>query len=397
MTGAEASQPSRPRRVVSIDILRGVTVAFMLLVNNPGDWNRVWAPLEHAAWNGCTPADLVFPFFLFLMGCVIPFAFDRRLKDGARRTQLVGHIVWRGLALVGLKLLLSLYPYFHFGHLRFFGVLTRIALCYMVVAGLYLCSRKTGFLFTLIAFILVAYWGILYVLPVPGLGWPGTDFAFLDPDRNMAAWLDRQFSAWCQAWLHTGILYEKTWDPEGLLSTLPAIATTLSGVLTGQVFKSRIIPPAWRPFVFFGAGVVALVLGALWGTVFPLNKSLWTSSFTLVSSGAALCCLAVCDGLFDVLLVQEKNSVLRCIATFFQIFGMNAVFAFLFSGFLAKTLLVLPSPVVSATSLQGALYRLLLGGQPSTALTSFLFSSVFLLLVFVPLYGLYKKRIFLKL
>ncbi|WP_330848730.1 acyltransferase family protein [Acetobacter senegalensis] len=380
-----------------MDIMRGATIVFMVIVNNPGDWNRVWSPLDHAAWNGCTPADLVFPFFLFLMGCVIPFAFDRRLREGAQRSQLVGHIAWRGLALVGLKLILSLYPFFHVTHLRFFGVLTRIALCYVAAASLYLCSRKTGFLVSVIGLILLAYWAILYALPVPGLGWPGKDFAFLDPDQNMAAWLDRQFSAWCQTWLHTGVLYEKTWDPEGLLSTLPAIATTLSGVLAGQVFRRKDISPARRPMLFMAAGGASILLGLLWGQVFPLNKSLWTSSFTLVSSGAALCSLAVCDGIFDVLRLQNKNTIIQAIATFCQMFGMNAVFAFLFSGFLAKTLLVLPSPVAGSTSLEGGIYQALRAGYPSSNLTSFLFSCCFLILVFLPVYGLYRKKIFIRL
>ncbi|MDO8171244.1 acyltransferase family protein [Acetobacter tropicalis] len=380
-----------------MDILRGVTVAFMIIVNNPGDWNKVWPPLEHAAWNGCTPADLVFPFFLFLMGCVIPFSFDRRLKEGAQRRQLMVHIVWRGVALVGLKLLLSLYPFFHFGHLRFFGVLTRIALCYVAAASLYLWSRNAGFLLAVIGFILLAYWGILYALPVPGLGWPGQDFPFLDPASNMAAWLDRQVSAWCKTWLHTGVLYEQTWDPEGLLSTFPAIASTLSGVLAGQIFRRKDIPAARRPMLFVVAGVASILLGLLWGAFFPLNKSLWTSSFMLVSSGAALCCLAVCDAIFDIFMLQERSAAIRSVGTFFQIFGMNAVFAFLFSGFVAKTLPLLPSPLAGAPSLQGALYHALLAGHLSSPLTSFLFSCFFLIIVFIPLYAFYRRRIFIKL
>ena len=322
-----AAQPPLSPRIVSIDILRGATVAFMIIVNNPGDWSRVWAPLEHAAWNGCTPADLVFPFFLFLMGCVIPFAFDRRLKEGEPRAQLVAHILGRGLALVGLKLLLSLYPFFHFSHLRLLGVLTRIALCYVVASSLYLCSRKASVFLSLIGVSLLVYWGILYALPVPGLGWPGQDFAFLDADKNMVAWLDRQFSEWCQVWVHTGVLYEKTWDPEGLLSTLPAISTTLSGVLAGQIFRRGDIPATRRPLLFMGAGCGSILLGLLWGMVFPLNKSLWTSSFTLFTSGAALCSLSLCDILFDVRVVQKKSIIMRSVATFCKIFGMNAIFA----------------------------------------------------------------------
>lgn len=392
-----AVQPPPSSRILSFDILRGVTVAVMILVNNPGDWSTVWSPLEHAAWNGCTLADLVFPFFLFLMGCVIPFAFDRRLSEGVQRSQLMAHIAWRGLALIGFKLLLSLYPFFHFGHLRFFGVLTRIALCYVAAASLYVFVRKPVVLVSVIAILLLAYWGMLYALPVPDAGWPGKDFPFLDADNNMAAWLDRQFSAWCRAWLHTGVLYEKTWDPEGLLSTLPAIGTTLSGVLTGQLFRRPDILPARRPALLMVAGLLSVVLGLLWALVFPLNKSLWTSSFTLFTTGAALCSLSVCDFLFDLRMVQKNSSVMYSVATFFRIFGTNAVFAFLFSGFVAKTLLVLPSPVKEGASFQGWLSFVLRAGYPSTPLTSFLFSVFFLMLVFVPLYGLYYKKIFLRL
>lgn len=369
----------------------------MILVNNPGDWSNVWPALEHAAWNGCTLADLVFPFFLFLMGCVIPFAFDRRLKDGVQRSQLMAHIAWRGLALVGFKLLLSLYPFFHFGHLRFFGVLTRIALCYVAAASLYVYVRKPIVLASITMIILLAYWGMLFALPVPDAGWPGKDFPFLDANKNIAAWLDRQFSTWCRAWLHTGVLYEKTWDPEGLLSTLPALGTTLTGVLIGQIFRRSDILPARRPPLLMALGILSGALGLLWGVVFPLNKSLWTSSFTLFTSGAALCCLSVCDYLFDIRMAQKSSSVIRLIATFFRIFGTNAVFAFLFSGFIAKTLLALPSPAKGGGSFQAWLSLVLRAGYPSTPLASFLFSVLFLMLVFMPLYGLYYKKIFLKL
>lgn len=369
----------------------------MIIVNNPGDWSKIWPPLEHAAWNGCTPADLVFPFFLFLMGCVIPFAFDRRLKEGARRGQVMAHIAWRGLALVGLKLLLSLYPFFHFSHLRFFGVLTRIALCYVTVAGLYVCSRRTGFLLSVMGGCLLGYWVMLYAVPVPGLGWPGHDFAFLDPEKNLAAWLDREFSGWCQAWLHAGVLYEKTWDPEGFLSTIPAVATTLSGVMAGQIFRRRDIPATRRPWLFMCAGMCSTLLGVLWGTVFPLNKSLWTSSFVLFTSGIALCSLSLCDYAFDVRAIQESNVVARYGTEFFRIFGMNAVFAFLFSGAVAKTLLALPSPSGESVSLQGWLYQAVRAGCPSTAFTSFLFSGAFLMVVFAPLYVLSRKNILIKL
>ncbi|MGV4878240.1 acyltransferase family protein [Acetobacter indonesiensis] len=369
----------------------------MILVNNPGDWNKVWSPLEHAEWNGCTPADLVFPFFLFLMGRVIPFSFDRRLRNGTPRNRLMVHIAWRGTALIALKLLLSLYPFFHFTHLRFLGVLTRIALCYMAVATLYLFIRKARILICISVVVLLAYWAILYALPVRGSGWPGYNFAFLDPQLNMVAWIDQHFAAWCQKWLHSGVLYSKTSDPEGLLSTLPAIVTTLTGVLAGQLFKNRDIRPLVRATLFMTSGIICLVLGQIWGVYFPLNKSLWTSSFTVFTTGAALCCLSICDTIFDIIQVQKRSHFFRFVLAFFQIFGMNAIFAFLFSGFLAKTFLLLPSPMGNHASFQGWMYHMVRGGHPSTHITSFLFSVVFLFIVFVPLYGLYRKQIFLKL
>src|ERR1035437_4571845 len=232
-------------RVLSIDVLRGLTIALMILVNDPGDWGHVYAQLDHAEWNGFTLTDFVFPNFLFLVGVSIILSIDSRIArsaggilDKACKRSLALHMVRRAATIFAIKMFLSAFPHFHLTHLRIFGVLTRIAVCYLVAGLICLVTRRARTLAAITATLLVGYWALMRFVPVPlapasGFGIPTHAMPILDPDRNLAAWLDRGFNAFTRAWLHTGSLYNKTHDPEGLLSTLPAIATTLIGCLTG--------------------------------------------------------------------------------------------------------------------------------------------------------------------
>lgn len=375
--------------------MRGLTVAFMIIVNTPGDWNHVWPFLRHAEWNGCRPADLVFPFFLFLVGCVIPFSLDGRLAAGESRPLLARHILSRALALFGLKLCLSAWPHFHLTHLRLFGVLTRIALCYAAVALLYMVTRSRNALLTLTGFILVLYWILLRFVPVPGLGIPGRDFPFLDPNANLAAWIDRGISAWTLRHLHTGVLLEKTWDPEGLLSTLPSCATVLLGVLAGKRFRDRGLAPAARPRFLAVEGIACLGAGLIWSLAFPVNKSLWTSSYVLVTAGLAVLLLAAFDALFDLRRAQETSRPAARALAFMRVFGINAIAAFLLSGFAVKTLMALPAPGGrSLYAWLGAAFAHL--PIPAEA-ASFLFSVAALAAIFLPLAALCRRNIILKL
>ena len=250
------------QRVLSVDVLRGLTIALMILVNDPGDWSHVYSQLDHAPWNGFTLTDFVFPNFLFLVGVSIILSLFNRIArspggtlDAATRRTLALHILRRALTIFAIKMALTAFPHFHWTHLRIFGVLTRIALCYLA-AGL-LClvvwnaRPRVRILVVSTAALLIGYWILMRFVPVPGLAVaspvdaiPTHSISILDPEHNLAAWLDRVFNAFTQHFLHTGSLYNRTHDPEGLLSTLPAIATTLLGCLTGLFLRRATVREA---------------------------------------------------------------------------------------------------------------------------------------------------------
>ena len=216
------------KRLLSLDFFRGITVAAMILVNNPGDWGHIYAPLEHAEWNGCTPTDLIFPFFLFIVGVSIVYALDNKLSDFKNHNSLILSILKRAAILFGLGLLMSLQPYFDFANFRIPGVLQRIAIVYFVCALLFL-KIKPNILFKIFIIILISYWLMMVLIPVPGFG-----VANLGKETNLGAWLDRFVLTEKHLWING-----KTWDPEGILSTLPAIASGLFGVLMGVILKSK--------------------------------------------------------------------------------------------------------------------------------------------------------------
>ena len=236
-----------PQRVLSVDVLRGLTIALMILVNDPGDWSHVYSQLDHAEWNGFTLTDFVFPNFLFIVGASTIFSIASRMaKDESKRT-LALHIFRRAITIFAIKMLLSAFPHFHLTPLRIFGVLTRIAICYLIAGLICLAAwnarHRVRNLLAITAALLVGYWALMRFVPVPGprrclpLECEIHAIPILDPVNNLAAWLDRGFNAFTRAWLHTGSLYNKTHDPEGLLSTIPAIATTLIGCITGLLLR----------------------------------------------------------------------------------------------------------------------------------------------------------------
>jgi predicted acyltransferase len=273
-----------PARLDSLDVFRGLAIAAMILVSTPGTWTAVYPPLDHALWHGWTITDLVFPFLLFAMGAAVPFALARR-RGTPRR---VGrHIVRRAVILFALGLLLNAIEAaapLQLGTFRIPGVLQRIAIVFLAVAWL----TEHGSLRTQIAAVvgaLAGYWAILMLVPVPGAG-----AGVLTPDGNLASFIDRA--------LLGRHLLNRIFDPEGILSTLPAIATAMCGVFAGDWLKERRQPhhSAW----LFGAGAIAMIAGLAWGRVFPINKNLWTSSFALFSAGLAAQALALFHWLVDV-------------------------------------------------------------------------------------------------
>jgi len=367
-----------PRRLDALDVLRGLTVAGMLVVNTPGTWEHVYPPLLHAEWHGWTYTDTIFPFFLFVVGVSLALSFGKRIEAGARRADLYRHTVQRGTAIFAIGLALNVLSYFlfHRAHLRIPGVLQRIGVCYLFAGILFLLLGRRGLL-PAAATLLLLYWMLLTLVPVPGYG-----AGRLDVEGNLAAYVDRIVLG-----AHT---WKPGWDPEGPLSTLPAIASTLFGAAAGERLRSG-APTARKLATLAAAGAIATTLGALWGTVFPINKSLWTSSYALFMAGLAALVLALCLWIVDVRGWKSWAAPFRWL-------GTNALAIFTLS--LLATLLLLAVKVPGGEgrprSLYAAIYRTVFDRFADPRLGSLLFALAFLA-VFVAVAGvLYRKRIFVK-
>lgn len=308
------------RRLKSLDVFRGITVAAMILVNNPGDWGNIYKPLTHAEWNGCTPTDLIFPFFLFIVGVSIVYAMESQKTNPEAHKKLLFLALKRSIILFCLGLFLSLFPFFDFGTVRILGVLQRISIVYFVGAIIFIkTTRKTQW--RLFFGILISYWAIMTFIPVPDIG-----YANLEKGTNLGAWLDRLILTENHTWKQS-----KTWDPEGLLSTLPAIATGIFGLLMGGLLKKKEQAEADKIAWLFTIGTLAVIAGLIWDLFFPINKSLWTSSYVLYSGGWAAIGLALCYWLIDVKGYQKFT-------TPFVIFGINAITVFFGSGLIPRIL-----------------------------------------------------------
>ena len=383
-------RPSRkdalPGRLLSLDILRGITIAFMILVNNNGNEAIAYWPLKHAAWNGFTPTDLVFPTFLFLVGISTVFSTASRLAQGATRRSLFLHVLRRSLILYLLGLIVNSFPYFHLHTMRFYGVLPRIAICYFITASLYIISPGWRNKAALIVAALAGYWVLMRFVPVPGYGIPVHDIPLLDRDANLTAWLDRQiFAAY-----H---LYEHTRDPEGLLSTLPAMATTLLGLLTGIWLRTQ------RTLVAKGVGVAAaglsgVLLGALWNLSFPINKKLWTSSYVLFAGGLSLLLLALCLLVVDLPERSSTGSARSRLLTPFLVLGTNAISAYVFAELLQSALSSIHP--LETRNVQQLLYRSIQHVVPYAAMASLLYSLGFVAVCWLATSVLYRRGIFIK-
>jgi predicted acyltransferase len=357
-----------PARLVSLDVFRGATIAAMVLVNNPGNSSAYW-PLTHAKWNGWTPTDLIFPFFLFIVGVSLVLSFRSRLRRGDSTRSLVWHTVKRSLTIFALGLLLNGLPPFHLATWRIPGVLQRIALAYFAAAMITLyCKTCARMLW--IASLLVGYWLLMRYVPVPGFGVPGRDIPFLHPNANLAAYLDRK--------LMMGHLYEQTRDPEGVLSTLPAIATTLCGGLTGEWLGSN-RRKTQKMLGMLALGAAGLIAGEVWSFWFPINKNLWTSSYVLFTTGCALLCLAICYWITDIR--QYRGWLTKP----FIIFGTNAIAAYVLS-----ELVGLPFRWLDY------ILQLPFARAVSPAMASLLYSLTIVGLCFLPIWWMYRRKIFLK-
>lgn len=367
--------PAAGRRLVSLDVFRGLTMAAMVIVNNPGDGAHVYWPLDHAPWNGWTPTDLIFPFFLFLVG--ITTTLSKKSTSWASITR-------RGWAIILIGWFLAAYPHFVLAHVRLPGVLPRIGVCYLMAASIYKLTmgdrKRQGILMVASAVVLcLAYWIWMTMVPNPA-GVAGD----LSPSGNWGAYVDRAVFGTPHMWSQS-----KTWDPEGILSTVPALATTLLGIAAGLWLTStRTLQAKMRGLVI--AGVIGIVIGYAWNPVFPINKNLWTSSFVFFTAGAACLLIALCSWLIDIRGIQGWTKP-------WVVLGTNAITLVAASALLVKTLLWIK---VRDAGTQVSLwhYSYVHGFQPFA--DPYIASLGFALANLVVLYGLlawmYRRRLFLR-
>jgi predicted acyltransferase len=381
-TTAVSAPATSTSRLIALDVLRGITIAFMIMVNNNGDGAHAYWAMKHAAWNGFTPTDLVFPTFLFLVGTSIVFSFESRLSKGVSRTSLFLHTLRRAAVLFLFGLVVNGFPFFHLSTLRIYGVLQRIAICFLCASVLYLWDRRAASKVAIVIACLLGYWILMRWVPVPGFGVPGRDVPLLDKDANLVAWLDRH--------IFPGRLYEGTRDPEGLLSDLPAMGTILLGVLTGIWLRStRALQQKFQGML--GAAFSFLVIAAIWNHWFPINKKMWTSSYVLFAAGWTLLAFAICYWAVEIKGWKRGWTGLPLV------FGMNAITAYIFSELLASVLYTVrvPSGAVPM-DLQRFLFTKIFAPIGNLAFASLLYSIAFALFCAIPVAILYRKKIFLK-
>ena len=403
-TSTVAPLPPKRERLLSLDVFRGLTIAGMLLVNDPGTWSAIFPPLEHAEWNGWTPTDLIFPFFLFIVGITTHLSLSARRARGDDDSALIKQILRRGSIIYLLGFLMALFPFYQWGtidsipnpsawdrivyrldHVRILGVLARIGI-------VYICAALITFRTTLkqqvviIATLLFGYWFAMTLIPVPGEG--GTLGASLlhTHDRNLAAYLDRLILTTKHTW--SGSV---TFDPEGPFSTIPAIATAMLGVLAGRWIARRDKPLPEKMTGMFAVGSIAMMVGLMWNWSFPINKSLWTSSYVVFTAGMAIVSIATIMWIVDVNNVKWWTKP-------FVIFGVNPIVAFVGSGVMARLIYTLwhVNYQGRSQSVQSVIYQAVFLPWLPPRVASLAFALVFVLFWFGILTVLYRRNIVLK-
>ncbi|MDX1636885.1 MAG: DUF5009 domain-containing protein [Balneolaceae bacterium] len=373
----------RDERLISLDVFRGITIAGMILVNNPGSWSAIYPPLRHAEWNGWTPTDLIFPFFLFIVGVAMIYSFNSMESKGISKKVIYKKVFKRAGLLFFIGLGMEVFPVFRteplrlldLSSLRILGVLQRIGLCYLVASVIYLEFRKPARLAWWTGGLLVGYWALMVWVPVPGYG-----TGVLTTEGNLATYIDNAILG-----AHT---WQPGWEPEGFLSTIPAVGTVLIGLLTGQLLKSGRDrnEKALYMFVWAHAGLLAGIIVDTW---FPINKGLWTSSYVLFTGGMALHVLAVCYWLIDIRGVKWWTKP-------FVILGMNALAVYVMSSLGAKLLDMLPAPAGTASSLKSLIYQDLLLPLAEPVSASLMFALGYVLCWLWVMSIFYRRKIFIK-
>lgn len=381
-----------------------MTVAGMLLVNNPGTWSAIYPPLEHAKWHGWTPTDLIFPFFLFIVGITTELSLRARRARGDDESAIVRQVFRRAGLIFLFGLILAAFPFYtwaaiadqptptfmervvhRFEHLRVLGVLQRIALAYLCGALLTLRTtwrQQLGILSVL----LFGYWALMTLVPVPDTGVPGR-FVLDKPDQLLSAWLDRTVLGVDHLWSGS-----KTWDPEGLLSTVPAIGTMMLGTFAGRWIGAQERPLSERLAGLFAVGALLMMAGLVWHWGFPINKSIWSSSYVVFTAGMGAVSLATCLWLIDVCQLRRWTFP-------FVVYGMNPMLAFLGSGLMARlTVSVLTVEAANGTrvSIQGLLFSRLYASWLPPREASFAYAVSFVALWFLILWAAWKRGLVLK-
>ena len=366
-------------RLASLDAFRGFTIASMILVNSSGDTGAVYSPLSHADWNGWTFADTVFPSFLFIVGVSLVFSFAKQEEKGISNSAFMVRILKRTIILFALGLFINIFSEFSLSDVRIPGVLQRIALCYFFASLIVLKAGLRGCILWLIG-LLASYWLMMRLIPIPGIG-----AGVLEPGQNFAAWVDSHFLSG-----HMWSYYCGEWDPEGIASTIPAIATTLFGVLTGQWLKSS-LPERRKVTGMVCAGLVLLIAGYILDRWLPINKNIWTSTFSIFMAGVALVCLAFFHWLIDIADFSRW-------AKPFIILGLNPITVYVLSQVSDTTLWVL-NPVMSFA--HGINYELYLCKSFHTSIVkpetvALLHPLLIILFMYLIAWIMWRKRLFIK-
>ena len=356
-------------RLISLDFFRGLTIASMIVVNDPGSWAHVYPPLRHATWHGVTPTDLVFPFFLFIVGVSIVLALSKAKNS---KSSIYFKIIKRTIIIFSIGLFLALFPNFDFENLRVAGVLQRIALVYLFCSVIYLNSSFLVQIWIGVI-LLILYWFFMTKVPF-GDSLAGT----LDPGNNFAAWLDQ--------FITPGRMYQKTWDPEGFFSTIPAIATGITGMFCGHVILNKSKDLKDKIILIFVAGFSTICLGMLWDFSFSMNKHIWTSSYVLFSSGLAMLFLACCIWIIDL---KKKTKPFH----FGIVFGSNAIFAYVLHSMLGR---LFHLPIIGGKGIQQSWMDFGIWTEIDPQLFSFSWALFYTLFIYIIIKEMYKRKIFIK-
>src|SRR2546423_14422705 len=390
-------------RLLSLDVFRGLTVAGMLLVNDPGTWSAIFPPLEHAEWNGWTPTDLIFPFFLFIVGITTHLSLSARRARGDGDSAIVKQILRRGIIIYLLGFAMAMFPFYPWGHIdaipnatawdrvvyriehvRLLGVLPRIAIVY-VCAGLLTLRTTLRQQITILVTLLFGYWFAMTLIPVPGQDEIGA-LLLHTKDRNLAAYLDRLILGTNHTWIGS-----VTYDPEGPLSTIPAIATSMLGVIAGTWIARKDKPLLERISALFAAGSIGMVLGLMWNWSFPINKNLWSSSYVVFTAGLACLTLATIMWIVDYIDVKWWTKPL-------VVYGVNPIVAFMGSGGMARLIYTLwhVSYQGKSVAVQDAVSQSVFMTWLPPRVASLAFAISFVLLWYGILLVLYRRKIILK-